>query len=93
MIINGRFLSLLTDYWYVHFESYDLQKRESVHVRHLHVGDHNIEIISVLPQHLQSFTSLRCSSNCTNPVQFFSQELNISRQYPTMNFSISSYRI
>ena len=54
----------LTHDWYVELERDVLQELEAIHVRHVHVGEHDVEVVLALAQGLQRLGTAREGGDC-----------------------------
>lgn len=54
----------LTHDWYVELERDVLQELEAIHVRHVHVGEHDVEVVFALAQGLQRLGTAREGGDC-----------------------------
>lgn len=50
--------------WDVQLERYVLQKLEAIHVRHVHVAQHDVEVVPTLAQRRQRLRSPREGGDC-----------------------------
>ena len=54
----------LTHDWYVELERDVLQELEAIHVRHVHVGEHDVKVVFALAQGLQRLGTAREGGDC-----------------------------
>lgn len=57
-------MTRLTHDWYVELEGDVLEELEAVHVRHVYVGEHDVEVLLAVAQGLQRLGTAREGGDC-----------------------------